>query len=74
MPMRPQGVLPDVSNLIFVSDDELIDGRVCQRWENVSVHGAKKNVYTLWVTNDERQAPARYEMKGYDSLVKHFQI
>ena len=66
-------MLPDVSNLKFVSDGELIDGRVCQRWENVTIHGAKKNTYTLWVTDDERQAPVRYEMMGYDSLLgSHF--
>ena len=72
-PIQPQGVLPDVSPLKYVGGGELVDGRQCQRWEDVVVRGSRKNTYTLWVTDDERQAPVRYEMMGYDSLLgSHF--
>ena len=41
---------------------------MCDVWKMVDMEGRKKNVYTMWVAADD-QAPVRYEMMGFDSLI-----
>ena len=31
--------------------------------------GKKKNTYTMWVDTAQKNAPVRYEMMGYDTLL-----
>ena len=44
------------------------DGQNCTKWQNITVVGGKKNIYTFWWSEDE-QRPFRYVMYGYDSLI-----
>lgn len=52
-------------------------GSLCEVWQNVTLVGYKKNIYTLWLTRSERGAdgrdelatPLHYEMLGYNTLL-----
>ncbi|KAM9738220.1 digestive cysteine proteinase 1 isoform 2-T2 [Menidia menidia] len=72
----PQPSLPDVKGFKFLRM-EYFGGSLCEVWQNVTIVGYKKNTYTLWVTNSERDAsvrkgtttPLHYEMMGYNTLL-----
>lgn len=56
---------------------EYYSGSLCEVWQNVTTVGHKKNTYTLWVTQSERDAngtkglatPVHYQMMGYNTLL-----
>jgi len=66
-PMGPQSVLPDLTGFKLMGTDYKL-GAACEKWENVTHIGQKKNIYTMWVSADTKR-PVRYEMMGYDSLL-----
>lgn len=47
---------------------DIVNEQVVSKWGEVVVNGNKTNTYTLWV-NSDTNAPVRYEMMGYDSLL-----
>ncbi|XP_029426968.1 digestive cysteine proteinase 2-like isoform X2 [Rhinatrema bivittatum] len=68
-PILPQSVLPSLEGFQLVRKEEF-RRRPCTVWQNVTIWGKKKNVYTLWVTNSSHgPQPVHYEMRGYNSLL-----
>ncbi|XP_037549264.1 digestive cysteine proteinase 1 [Nematolebias whitei] len=70
--VTPQTSLPDVQGFQFLRM-ESYGGSLCEVWQNVTTVGNKKNTYTLWVTNPEKDGktavPLHYEMMGYNTLL-----
>ncbi|XP_061192572.1 digestive cysteine proteinase 1-like [Saccostrea echinata] len=62
-----QAVLPDLSDFKNVGQDT-IGATTTDKWVKVTNHGKKKSTYTMWV-DSATNAPVRYEMMGYDSLL-----
>ncbi|XP_019368053.1 PREDICTED: digestive cysteine proteinase 2-like [Gavialis gangeticus] len=68
-PIEPQTVFPNMDGFKFLRE-EYHSGQYCAVWQNVTHVGHKKNVYTLWVTNNScGVAPVHYEMRGFNSLL-----
>lgn len=71
--VTPQGSLPDTQDFQYLRTEYYL-GNLCEVWQNVTMVGHKKNMYTLWVTRAESKygapvTPVHYEMKGYNTLL-----
>ncbi|XP_062996652.1 digestive cysteine proteinase 2-like [Elgaria multicarinata webbii] len=68
-PVVPQSVFPKMDGFKLIRKEDY-KGLHCSVWQNVSFWGAKKNVYTLWVTaSGDPPAPVHYQMRGFNNLV-----
>ncbi|XP_056019981.1 digestive cysteine proteinase 1-like [Ostrea edulis] len=62
-----QAVLPNLIGFQKVGQEQ-IGAKATDKWVKVVKNGWKKNTYTMWV-DSKSQAPVRYEMMGYDTLL-----
>lgn len=69
-PVATQAVIPDLTGFQPVGS-EVLRGRHCTVWRNVTYQGKKKATYTLWVgtTASGEPEPVRYEMRGFNTLL-----
>ncbi|KAK2151582.1 hypothetical protein LSH36_358g01013 [Paralvinella palmiformis] len=65
-PITLQSVLPDLTGFVLIGKKNR-SGQICDVWQKTEMVGAKKNSYTIWIS--QKNEPVRYEMLGYDTLM-----
>ena len=74
--IQPQAIVPDATGMECIGE-EMINGLLHEKWRKVEEIGEKINKYTLWIRYKKspripllkEAIPARYEMKGFNSLL-----